>query len=178
MKANRRKDAGLSLIEVVISLAVFGVGGLSVAATLGYTLKLDEVNRETALATQEVRRVLEEIRALPVEDVLLTCNADPADDPEGYATSPGNQFETAALPPPEGETGGARLEVFLPLSDGKLMENLTDPVLGAIGDLNGDGKTDGADHTDDAKILPLAVRIRWKGPTGDRQLSVHAVLVR
>ncbi|MCU0724386.1 MAG: prepilin-type N-terminal cleavage/methylation domain-containing protein [Planctomycetes bacterium] len=178
MARDRKRESGLTLIEVAVSMAVFCVGGLSVAATLGYTLRLNEVNRETAIATQEVRRVMEEIRALPLEDVIRTYNADPADDPDGYSTSPGSLFETASLPPPGGESGGARVDVVLPLSEGKLMENITGSILGSIGDLNGDGVIDGLDHTADAKILPLAVRIRWKGATGDRQLFVHTVLVR
>jgi prepilin-type N-terminal cleavage/methylation domain-containing protein len=171
-------EAGLSLIEILISMALFSIGGLAVAGSLNYSLRLNAVNRETAVATQEARRVLEEIRSLPLEDVLKTYNDDPADDLDGYDTAAGNLFDLTSLAAPVGEEGGAKVEVVLPLSAGELLENLTNTTLGTIGDLDGDSKIDGKDHIEDFKVLPMAIRVRWKGAGGDRELTLHTILRR
>ncbi len=180
MHAKRRgRMAGFSLIEVLLAMFVFCLGGLSVAGAMGYSLKLDTVNRETALATQEIHRVLEEIRGLSFEEILASYDTDPADDPLGYGTAPGGAFEIDGLTAPDGLRGGARVQVFLPLdASGKVTENLVIPALGTLGDLNADGKITGQDVTTDLKILPVAIRIDWRGPNGDRTVWLHTVLRR
>jgi hypothetical protein len=43
-------------------------------------------------------------------------------------------------------------------------------------DLDGDGTIDGDDHAADYRVLPVRVRVRWRGPDGDRELFLVTVL--
>lgn len=171
-------SAGLTLVEVIISMTLFCVGSLSVAGSMGYSLKLDRVNRETATATNAAQRILEDMRALGPEDAFRTYNDSPADDLEGYGTAVGNTFQVANLPPPTGNAAGATGTVLLPCLDGMVREDANIVGLGTVGDLDGNGKIDKADHLLDMKILPIAIRVAWRGATGDRELLLHTVLRR
>ena len=45
-------------------------------------------------------------------------------------------------------------------------------------DLNADGVIDGDDRSDDFVILPVRIRVRWRGVTGLRFYDVCTVLLR
>lgn len=57
-----------------------------------------------------------------------------------------------------------------------LREDVEMPELGMPRDLNGDGVVDDLDHRGDAEILPICVRIAWKGRFGERSLEVYSLL--
>jgi hypothetical protein len=44
-------------------------------------------------------------------------------------------------------------------------------------DLNGDGLIDDLDHRDDYVILPMTVRVTWRGTTGERDFQLTGVLL-
>ena len=51
------------------------------------------------------------------------------------------------------------------------------PALGMPRDLDGQGGIDAQDHSNDYCILPVTVRLEWRGAAGDSQLDLHMVLV-
>jgi hypothetical protein len=59
----------------------------------------------------------------------------------------------------------------------ELREDVYMPELGLPMDLNGDGIIDELDHSQDYKILPVIVEVQWVGKTGDREFSLHALLM-
>ena len=56
------------------------------------------------------------------------------------------------------------------------LENLALPELGLPRDLNGDHQIDGADHSLDKRILPVLVRLRWRGPTGVSRMEFKTLV--
>ncbi|MEX1023869.1 MAG: prepilin-type N-terminal cleavage/methylation domain-containing protein [Planctomycetota bacterium] len=50
------------------------------------------------------------------------------------------------------------------------------PELGMPRDLNGDGHVDGVDHRYDLHVLPVCVKVSWKGSHGDRSLQIYTLL--
>ena len=54
---------------------------------------------------------------------------------------------------------------------------MKDASLGMPRDLNGDGVIDSEDHAGDYVLLPVKVRVNWRGITGDRSFEVCTVLL-
>ena len=52
-----------------------------------------------------------------------------------------------------------------------------DAQLGMPRDLNGDGAIDSENHAKDYLLLPVCIRIEWRGLTGDREYELHTVLL-
>lgn len=165
MRSRRR---GFTLAETLIALSVTVVGTLTAASVLISSMKLDRVNRESDAAFAAARAQIESVRAQSFTQVLDLYDTDPANDPSGAGTAPGKTFWNATLAK-LGSQAAVTAEVLLPLNDaGEVREDLTIPELGLPGDLNGDGLTDALDHRDDCVVLPVAVRVRWTGQTGER----------
>jgi hypothetical protein len=45
-------------------------------------------------------------------------------------------------------------------------------------DLNGDGVIDALNHADDYLILPVTLRLEWRGAAGNARQDYHTVLTR
>lgn len=167
-------ETGLGLVETMVATAILATAILAILSVAAHSIKLDEVNRETALATDAARIRYEQLRALPLMHVLATYNEDPADDPEGEYTAIGPKAVVS-----RDEAGmDFRSVVELPLTkDGELREDAERPEMGLPRDLNGDGLIDGEDHRDDYVILPVAVRVTWTGTSGPREVLLAGVLL-
>ena len=105
---------GFTLIEVVIALSV-----LVVAASIFYqmllgTSRLRQTNHQNAVAADSARVVLEEMRNVPFLEIYERYNEDPADDPAGAGTAPGNLFDVAGLEPLAGAPGGKTGTITFP----------------------------------------------------------------
>lgn len=176
MVARRRRSAGFTLIETLIVLGSVTVTILGVLTTHITCARLGQTNHETQLAGQSVRARMEELAAVDAGQIPALYDSDPSNDPGGAGTGMSTLFTAAGLSP---DGAGQCGIIELPLdANGKVRENLSIPSLGMPRDLNGDGAVDGADHTADFVILPAAVRLRWKGLAGERELRLATVLVR
>ena len=91
---------------LVVSASLF-------ARIVAATSQLREVNRESAVAAEAARVVIEQMHNRPFEDVFALYNPDPADDPGGVGTAPGSRFAVVGLEPLPG-SAGTHLEVILP----------------------------------------------------------------
>jgi type II secretory pathway pseudopilin PulG len=160
----------------MVALSILAIGALTVLGTMVYSLRLDTTNRETTVASQAARRVLEEIRSEELDDVVALYNSDETDDPDGAGTAPGDTFSVTLLEDVIAGMANAG-SVVLPINDaGEVREDLDIPELGMPRDLNGDGAIDDLDHSGDLMVLPVMVRVSWDGVNGDRQIDFRTVL--
>lgn len=165
----RRARAAFSLLEVVIAIVVLLVAALGVSKAILASGRAEQMTRESDLATQAARRVLESIQAEAFAEAFRRYNSDPNDDPGGAGTAPGAAFNVAGLTAAEGDADGICGEVVFPSiagAPGALREDAVDGGLGMPHDLNGDGVIDAADHAGDYKLLPVRVRVRWRSAIG------------
>jgi len=159
---------GFALADVVVAmiLMTIAVGGLVGSVTWG--LKLHQSNREAAIAEQAARSILAELRTVPFADIFATWSAAPNVEVRGLNARPDD---------PDGMVGEIIFPTALGVSGLELRENVDLPVLGMPRDLNGDGlPPDGADHAGDYVILPVTVRLEWRGTAGDARQEYHTVL--
>lgn len=170
------------MIEVMIAaiVLVVAVGGLS--SSVVSAMRLNQVNEETARAHDIARAMAGNIQATPFNEIWRTFNADDSDDPGGVGTATGPNFAVAALPTQEGDQDGMVGQIVFPGvavggGDLELREDFVDAALGMPRDLNGDGVQDQLDHTDDYIVLPVTIRLEWRGSTGDRVYELNLLLV-
>ena len=176
-----RGRGGFSLLELTVAvvLLVLAIGGLS--GVLVAAVKLNQANRETTLALAAARQTLENLQAEEFADAFARFNTDPADDPGGPGTAPGAAFAVLGLTPQAGDPDGLVGELEFPVvpaagTDVELREDVVDAALGMPHDLDGDGDIEAGDRSNDYTLLPVRVRIRWTGVTGDRDLAVETFL--
>lgn len=172
-------ETGLTLIEIMLTTVVMliAVGGLS--SSILSSIRLSRVNDESARAHAAARQMAEIIQDVDFDQIFVMFNDDASDDPVGDA--PGNLFDIAGLTAIAGDEDGAVGTILFPTVDtagGRaLREDIVDEDLGMPRDLNGDGVVDSSDHSGDYLILPVTIRVQWRGAAGNRQMDLDLVLV-
>ncbi|MDP6988138.1 MAG: hypothetical protein QF903_01500, partial [Planctomycetota bacterium] len=139
------------------------------ASTL-HTHSLRRQNRERAVAQNAVRLISEEIQAFSAR--TLTANPGQWSVDLVAAFEPGGafgpSFDVTGLGPADGETAVGSVIV---VTDEQLTDAQLGFELGMPRDLDGDGEADNDDVTTGARILPVIVRTRWKGVSGEVRLA-------
>lgn len=168
-----RSDAGVTLLEVMIAFVILALSTVTALGLMIGSMCLDASNRETTRAMAAARGVIEGMQGQDFSQVFALYNANPSDDPVGVA-APGSAFAVGGLAHQQQVVGTIR---FPDNPTWELREDVYLPELGLPMDLNGDGIIDGLDHSQDYKVLPVIVDVQWVGKTGDRKLSLHALLM-
>ncbi len=176
--ASPNAKRGTGMLELVFAIAVVLIGLLGYSRALVESAELEDLNRETALATEAARRMVEGLYGTPFGEVYARFNADPGDDGLASGPAPGNLFAVAGLGLRAGDADGNQGEIIFPTQpDGagsiELREDLQEPALGMPLDLNLDGVVDGNDHSLDYRVLPVLVRIEWESGARQREFEVR-----
>jgi hypothetical protein len=198
------RTAGVTALEIVFAIAVMLTGLLAYSRSLVGSMALGDQTRETALAAESCRRVLEDLNAMNFSEIYARYNETPDDDPvtlivgllggggllsgltggtetESESTTPPYVFAVGGLEPAPGAVGGNHGAISFPsVPDGfggyALREDVDMPELGMPRDLNHDGVIDGLDHSGDYRILPVMARVSWTSGRRTRQLEVKTIL--
>mgnify|MGYP001558631711 CR=1 FL=1 len=68
------KRKGFTLIEVLFAAAILTGLLVGTISFFVYCFKMQELSRNTAIAMNEARKSIEEIKSVPFADVISTCN--------------------------------------------------------------------------------------------------------
>src|SRR5262245_21022792 len=90
--ARRAGEAGFGLIDSMISIVVISVSTVGFLSASVTSMCLEKENRTVAAANEMSRAVVEQMLALPIQQVLPTYNASKADDPGGAGTARGSAW--------------------------------------------------------------------------------------
>jgi type II secretory pathway pseudopilin PulG len=174
----RSPRTGALVVELMLAMVVLIVGVGATLGSLSSFARLEQSNRETTLATLAARRTIEAMQAEDFRQVFAFYNENDLDDPPGVQI-PGPGFVVAGLDPRANDLDGQPGRVVFPVPVGQpgfLHENLDASEDGLPRDLNGDGLLDDLDHALDYVVLPVRVRIEWRGAAGDRLIEMQTVL--
>ena len=171
----RGRGLRLPLFELMIAVCVLVVGLVFTSRSIIVSTQLASTgigHRDRA-----ARRMIE----VPGETFagLRTLRPGHFDDPGGAGTAPGPNFVIAGLQPLKNDADGCVGEIVLPTVSGAgsiLREDVVDLSLGTPRDLNLDGVTDGGNHALDYRILPVLVRLRWRGEHGPQEIVMRTIL--
>jgi hypothetical protein len=176
----RRRRGGFTIVEVCVSTCVLAIAVSGMIGSLVAATALRRVTNESALAERAAARVIEEMHGRPFADVFRAYNGWAGDDLGLTGGPAASAFAVQGLDVQPGDADGLCGEVTFPALDVagvlQLREDLDDAALGLPRDLNLDGLVDDLDHAADHLVLPVRVRIRWRGVSGDRQLDVETNL--
>jgi type II secretory pathway pseudopilin PulG len=179
--SKRSGAAGFTLIEVMIAGLVLTVAAVGMSGAILSSMALQRGEIETALARQAARRVVEEMRGTPFADVYRAYNADAGDDAGLALPAQGAGFDVFGLTPQAGDPDGRCGRVMFPTlvvgASEDLVEDIDEPALGMPLDLNRDGVLDLLDHADDYVVLPVRVRVEWRGLVGAQRYDLETILV-
>ena len=176
---DRRHSSGQTLLEVLVGFSVLLVGLVGFVKVIVSSMEASRGTHDAARAKEAARGMLETLAAQDFDTLFETYNEDPADDPGGNGTAPGADFAVEGLSVQTSDADGLVGEILFPTKDGApgvLREDQAAVRFGTPRDLNGDGAVDDADHSDDYEILPVAVRISWRGAAGNNSLEMKTVL--
>jgi Tfp pilus assembly protein PilV len=162
-QATRRR--GFTLIELCIAISLLMIGMVSVIQATSRMHSLRRQNRERTLAQNALRSMEERIHARS-----YALSSDPSTWARGLLDvfapggSFGDTFEVAGLTELDGQVVVGTIRIVT-------SELATDQDLGvSIGmprDLNADGLADAADVSNDARILPVVLSVRWRSQSGE-----------
>ena len=156
---------------VVLMTAVVGFSyGLASSTSLG------RATREQGIAREGARTQIEQMRVVEFENVLACFDDFAGNNPVGVA-APGANFDVMGLTPRPDDPDGRVGQIVFPLNEaGELREDLDFPRLGMPRDLTGEGDVDGLDHFGEYRVLPVLVRLEWRGAAGDATFEVVTIL--
>ncbi len=172
----RTRSRGVTLIELSITIAFLAIAFGAVVSTLTASIYLNKSNSESHEAYLAGCSAIERLRSARFDEAFAAFNADPTDDPGGVGKALGNAFDVSGLSPQSGDADGRVGEIVFPGDGFDLREDAVNAELGLPCDLNGDGLVDNKDHSGNYKLLPVVVRVRWRGEAGDRVLEFTTLL--
>jgi hypothetical protein len=169
------------MIELLIVASLVLLTLLFFSQSMGSAAALSGVNRETGLATDGAREVVERMQG--TDDFALVFrlyNDYPDDDPNGPGTAPGASFAVVGLGPTDDDPDGLVGEIRFPTVPGaagpELREDVVDDALGMPHDLDADGLVDAGDKKGTYRLLPVELTVRWRGRAGVRSLQLQTLL--
>ena len=176
---SRADETGFTLLELIMGATILAVGVCGLAATLVYSMTLAQTNRESSEARVAAKQILERVRAVPVDEIFAAFNATSEDDGSTTGGAPGSTFKLTRTTE-DGATATYTAQVEFPTGDdpGSLREDVQDALLGMPRDLNGDGVIDAENHATDYLLLPIRIRVFWRGKAGARTFELCTVLRR
>ncbi len=170
---------GFTMVEVLLASLVLVIAILGTMSSITSSAVLGDASLETTVAYKAAQQQMERLKATAFANVFTEFNGDPTDDVGGNGTAPGANFAVAGLDPQRDDAAGMVGVILLPVSDaqpGRLIETFVDDQMGMPRDLNVDGVVDAADHSADYFILPVRVRIEWRGLSGNRTIELNTIL--
>jgi hypothetical protein len=161
----------------MIVISVLLVAFLAMSQSLVTSMRLTQINRESALATDGIHEVMEVLEGVEeFSQLYVLYNTIPDDDPGLEGSAPGSGFAVEGLAPVAEDPDGFVGEILFPTSGLELREDVVDEGMGMPRDLNGDGVIDALNHAGDYRILPVLVRLHWKGNGCERSMEVRTLI--
>ncbi|MCP3917479.1 MAG: prepilin-type N-terminal cleavage/methylation domain-containing protein [bacterium] len=170
-----RRRRGMTLVEVMVALVIMTVSVYLLTSTITATIAHTRGKQERATAVDAVMNLFEHMRSEPFEELFTLYNIDDSDDPSGPGSAPGANFAVPGLDPDPADGDGFVGEIILPSQGPQLREDVTQTKLGMPRDLNGDLRADARDHANDYIVLPVTVRLRWRGAAGSRKFEMSTM---
>lgn len=167
---------GFTLLEAVITAAVFTVGFFAMSSTSEVVTTLKRSASERALAQRGLQAIgqdlLRKARTSSADPALWAAEVLEAFGPDG---DPGSQLHVPGLEPWPGLDHTATVTL---VTDETSTNEDHGVDAGLPRDLDGDGQASRTDVSGNASLLPAIVRVRWSQPSGDFELHQVVYLIR
>ena len=171
-----RARRGFTLVELLVSFSALLVVLLGFSRMLLSSHMASNTTHEATLTKEAARAMVEELQAAPLAEVYATHNANPADDPGGAGTAPGAGFTVRGLSAPLDDADGLPGHILFPEKNNVLSELQVQPQYGWPMDMDRDGAKLTANVSTTYRILPVVVRVEWRGSGGKGLVEFKTVI--
>jgi hypothetical protein len=156
------------VFEGAVTLAILTIALLAMTTTSVTVFNLKETDRLRRAAAAAMQSLVEDVRAYSFS-VRDADNGWAREVLTAYAAGGplGNAFDVPALEPWDDEPAVFTVTI---VRDETLTDQELGIELGMPRDLDNDGAVSNEDVIDTARMLPVIVRARWSGRTGDREI--------
>ncbi len=169
-----RSRRGFALIELAIALSILVIGLVSIVSATSRMHHLRHQNRDRALAQNGLRSISERIHArshgFSADPATWSSNLIPVFAPGGAI---GDTFDVEGLNLAPGAQVIGTIQIVI---DETATDQQLNAQIGMPRDLNGDGQASNTDVSQNACMLPVIVRLQWRGQSGVQGLT-HAFYV-
>ncbi len=174
-----RTESGFTLLEIAFAMSLFLIGFMATSFQIVTDLQIVSSQREEVIAIKAAQGMLDQIidyqnlQSTLFSQTFQAYNGFTGDDP---VTVFGSGFAVNGLQVQAGDADGFAGRIRFPVDPNNaaiLREDIPDGILGMPRDLNGDGGTDGNDHSGDYVILPVSVIVEWRSIDKGRNRSVE-----
>jgi type II secretory pathway pseudopilin PulG len=162
-----RSRSGFTLVDIALAVTILVVAVAGLSGTVVSTVRLTRTSEESSDAYEALRSMAETIQGTQFDQVFALYTANP-------------DFAVPGLTPVADDADGIVGDISFPTGGPgglQLREDAADADLGMPRDLNGDGVIDGLDHAADYILLPVRLRLSWRGVSGDRTLDLSMLLI-
>jgi hypothetical protein len=167
---------GFTLMELMVSFSALMVVLLGFSRMLLSSHMASSTTHEATLAKEAARGMVEVLQATPLAQIYPAFNANGGDDPGGANTAAGPGFAVRGLEALQDDPDGLPGRIVLPERNGVLSELATQPQYGWPMDMDRDGLTDTADVSGTYRLLPVVVRVEWRGSGGPGLVEFKTVI--
>jgi type II secretory pathway pseudopilin PulG len=158
------KRAGFTLIELMVSFSALLVVLLGFSRMLISSHMASATTHEATLAKEAARATIEVLQSTPLATLYPTFSGA------------GSGFDVRGLEAPEGDADGLPGRILFPEQGGVLSELAFAPQYGWPMDMDGDGDVLTADVSATHRLLPVVVRVEWRGAGGDASVEFMTVV--
>jgi hypothetical protein len=173
-------QAGFALLDVMVAGLVLVIAVVGTSGAMLSAMALQRGESECSVARQAARRTIEELQGVPFSEVFRCYNSVAGDNAGLTVAARGPNFTVLGLTPDPADADGQCGRVMFPstVAGGveSLLENFVDDDLGMPFDLNNDGAIDAANHAGDYVVLPVRVRVQWRGLAGPMHYDLSTIL--
>jgi prepilin-type N-terminal cleavage/methylation domain-containing protein len=162
-----RARAGFTLIELMVAFSALLVVLLGFSRMLLSSHMASSTTHEATLAKEAARSMVEQLQAGEFDELYATYKA---------AGTIGSGFAVRGLEAPAGDADGLPGRILFPESGGVLSEAAIQAQYGWPVDMDGDGAFVTADVSTTYQVLPVVVRVEWRGSGGDGQVEFKTVI--
>jgi Tfp pilus assembly protein PilV len=168
-------EDGFTLVELLVSFSALMVVLLGLSRMLLSSQMASNTSHEATLAKEAARAEIEVLAGMTLADVYKTYNANGNDDPGVPNSAPGANFAVHGLEAPVDDADGQPGRILFPEQGGVLSEFANAPQYGWPIDMDGvAGST--ADVSTTYRLLPVVVRVEWRGSGGNGKVEFKTLL--
>ena len=157
----RQKEAGFTLLEATVSLTILAVALLTLWGTMLSGTRTIAAAEERKLALNAAQGKLEELKSHSLAQLIASY---------GPSGSEGDTFLVEAIDDDADQAQG-QIIFYTDETDTENGEGLGFPM-----DLNGDGDAMDTDVSTGFNLLPVKIRVTWKGALGTQFVDVNSLL--
>lgn len=171
-----KRMSGFTLVEVTVACAVLAVAIVGILGTMTLGVEQSSLATDTSVAVDAARKQAERVSSYPFKQIFALFDDISSDDPGGPGTGFLPWFDVVGLVATSADGHAGHIVFPSPAGTGTLRQDTVMPALGMPRDLTGDGVVSSTNVAGSYKLLPVQIKVDWRGSYGTETYSIYLLL--